>query len=917
MKLNTLSLLVALSLLPTLPAFADVPAASAQSAAPAAYASVEGISEYRLANGLRVLLAPDAAKPTVTVNLTYLVGSRMEGYGETGMAHLLEHMLFKGTPTSGNLLSELSRRGMSFNGTTYFDRTNYYETFPASDANLDWALAMEADRMVNSKIAKSDLDSEFSVVRNEMERGENNPASALLQQLAAVSFDWHNYGHDTIGARSDVENVRIENLQAFYRKYYQPDNAVLVIAGKFEPAAALAMAQRHFGKIPRPSRALTPTWTREPQREGEREVTVRRVGDVQLAALLYHTAPASHADSAAIDALALILGDTPNGRLYAELVKKQHAVAAGAAPFSLAEGGYIVFYAQLSKEQKLARLKPLFEAAVESFRAKPVTEQELKRAKTVLLNQIDQELRDPQRLAISLSESIAAGDWRLFFLHRDRIEALTAADVQRAAENYFTPDNRSYGQFIPAAQPKRAAIPAAPDVAKLVAGYRGKAALEAGEAFDSSPANIAARTERAQLANGAQLSLLPKKTRGNTVYGNWFFGFGDEASLRGQRTVASVSAALLMRGSQRYDRAAIADKLDALQADLGISLGGQGVAVRFKTTRDNLPALLDLIADILQHPAYPAAEFAEFRQQALASVEAARSSPEALADQALSQKLNLYPKDDYRYRPTLDERQERMRALTLAEVKRFHQRFYGANEGKLALVGDFDAAATKARLDKLFGRWNSQTPFRRIETKLPDAKPDAISLQTPDKANAVYVASQPLALRDTAPDYIALQLGNYILGGGAESRLFKRLRQQDGLSYGAGSDVSASSRDTVGWWNLEASFAPQNLDKLKQGIREEVARLLRDGVTEKELADAKQGLLQALKLTLAEDSALVGLQEEQLEQKRDMSDIERRKGIAERTTVADVNAALRKYLDPERLTQVYAGDFAAKTPAAR
>ena len=201
--------------------------------------SVEGITEYRLPNGLRVLLMPDASKPTVTVNMTYLVGSRHENYGETGMAHLLEHLLFKGTPGNPKIPEEFNKRGMRMNGTTSLDRTNYYELFQANDDNLKWALDMEADRMVNSFIAKKDLDTEMTVVRNEYERGENSPGSVLMKRMQSVAYDWHNYGNSTIGNRSDIENVKIENLQAFYRQYYQPDNAVLLVAGKFDTAKVL------------------------------------------------------------------------------------------------------------------------------------------------------------------------------------------------------------------------------------------------------------------------------------------------------------------------------------------------------------------------------------------------------------------------------------------------------------------------------------------------------------------------------------------------------------------------------------------------------------------------------------------------------------------------------------------------------
>src|SRR6476620_10422384 len=217
-------------------------------------ASVEGITEYQLPNGLRVLLFPDQTKQTITVNVTYMVGSRHENYGETGMAHLLEHMLFKGTPKHPNIPQELTSHGARPNGSTWFDRTNYFETSPPTDENLRWALDLEADRMVHSFIAKKDLDSEMTVVRNEFELGENDPASILEERVLSTAYLWHNYGHSTIGARADIENVPIERLQAFWRMYYQPDNAYLTVAGKFDPAKTLALIDETFSRIPKPTR---------------------------------------------------------------------------------------------------------------------------------------------------------------------------------------------------------------------------------------------------------------------------------------------------------------------------------------------------------------------------------------------------------------------------------------------------------------------------------------------------------------------------------------------------------------------------------------------------------------------------------------------------------------------------------------
>src|ERR1051325_586063 len=295
--------------------------------------SVEGITEYRLTNGLRVLLFPDPSKPTVTVNITYLVGSAHEGYGETGMAHLLEHLQFKGSKGHTNIPQELTEHGARTNASTWLDRTNYFETIQATDANLQWALGLEADRMINSFIAKKDLDSEMTVVRNEFERGENEPPSVLEERVLSTAYLWHNYGHSTIGARSDIENVPIDRLQAFYHRFYQPDNAVLLVAGKFDEPKTLASIQSLFGAIPKPDRPLQRIYTQEPTQDGERSVTLRRTGDTAEILAGYHIPAGSHPDSAPLDLLIHSLVDSPSGRLYPALVEAKKATQIGGSQY--------------------------------------------------------------------------------------------------------------------------------------------------------------------------------------------------------------------------------------------------------------------------------------------------------------------------------------------------------------------------------------------------------------------------------------------------------------------------------------------------------------------------------------------------------------------------------------------------------
>src|ERR1700676_144240 len=266
-------------------------------------ATVGGITEYDYPNGLRVLLFPDASSPKVTVNMTYLVGSRFEGYGETGMAHLLEHMNFSRSTHNRKIKKDVPVHGAQWNGTTDYDRTNYFETVTASDHNLQWALGLEAERMVNMRMEKALLDTEMTVVRNEFERGENSVQNILEERVVATAYLWHNYGKAVIGSRADLERVPIDRLAAFYRKYYQPDNAVLVIAGQFDVSKALAMVTDTVGRIPRPTRTLDATYTVEPAQDGERFVELRRVGSTPIVMAAWHAPAPAHPDSAALEVL--------------------------------------------------------------------------------------------------------------------------------------------------------------------------------------------------------------------------------------------------------------------------------------------------------------------------------------------------------------------------------------------------------------------------------------------------------------------------------------------------------------------------------------------------------------------------------------------------------------------------------------
>src|SRR5437867_974721 len=861
--------------------------------------SVEGITEYRLqSNGLRILLFPDLSKPTITVNVIYLVGSRHEDYGETGMAHLLEHLLFKGSKNHPNVPKELQDHGSRPNGTTWFDRTNYFETFQASDANLEWAVDLEADRMVNSFVAKKDLDSEMTVVRNEFERGENSPMDVLEERVMSTAFLWHNYGKATIGARSDIENVPIERLRAFYRHYYQPDNAVLLISGKIEESAALRLAQQHFGKIPRPSRALRGTYTVEPTQDGERSVTLRRAGDVQIVSALYHMPPGTHPEYAAVDVLVALLNHVPSGRLHKALVETGLASSVFGTERQQREAGFAYFGASVGQNASLEGARDALLRVLEGFAKTPVTEEEVDLARRRLVNDIELTLADSRELTSALSEYAGIGDWRVLFLHRDRLKKITAADVQAAATRYLKPANRTLGMFIPTPSPDRAEIPPVPDLAAALKDYRGSAQVAQGEDFNPTPASIEARVIRRTLPGGMKLALLPKKTRGGTVVAQLTLRWGDEQSKLNRAAACGVASGMMLRGTQKNSREQLRNQFDRLKANVGV--GGDGGSI--ETVRENLPEVLRLMAEVLRQPSFPNEEFEQLRRSSLTSIDTQRSDPSALAGLALARHLNPYPPEHWLYTTTLDERRARLQALSLAEVKRCYADFYGASDSELAVVGDFDPVEIARLAQELFGDWKSPRSYARIPLRIAEVAPVDDVINTPDKANAVLRAGVLLRLRDDNPDYPALLLGNYLLGGSSDSRLIRRIREKEGLSYSVGSFLSADSFFERGSFGVFAIYAPQNRARVEAALAEELRKALDEGFSAEEIEAGKKGLLQSRQLARSSDGTVAGRLVSYLVRGRTFAwEEEQERRIAALTPQA-VAEALRRHSDPAKLS---------------
>ncbi|MGE0800421.1 MAG: M16 family metallopeptidase [Lautropia sp.] len=895
-----------------------VPLAPAM-AAPTPVTEVEGITEYRLDNGLTVLLGADASKPTMTINLVYRVGSRHEGAGEAGMAHLLEHMLFRGTEQMPDPKQQLARRGMRYNGTTSYDRTNYFAQFSANDADRDWMLAWLADGMVNIRVTEAALDAERPVVLNEMQSSENRPGSVLFQQLMGAAYAFHPYGRAVIGSVSDLESVRPAQLQSFYHRYYRPDNAVLIVTGAFEPAATLAAVERAFGPIARPSLPVPAPYTLDRAQQGEREIKLRRAGGVPLLSVGYHMMAGAAREAVAMRALTEMLTRQPDGLLYEALVKTGLAVGVYGYPLALHDPGMVQFGATLAAgggsgsgnaDDNAARRDALWRAMQQLLEGDAaLTEASLARTRTDYANSRKQVMESPEALAMALTESVALGDWRLFFAQSDWMETLTLAEVREVARRWLVRDNRTVAWYLPTTEPKRAPEPARVDPAKLLEGhvFRQQQAFVAD--FEMNAPSIDARTVTGQLPGGLKYALLPRRTKGDRVTVVLRLQWGDLGNLAERWKDADMLDRMIQSGTTSLPLQAYEDRLRELDARLDIDAGATSARVSLQAPKDRLDAALALAIESLRAPVFPADLYEERKRRWIASIESSRDQPDALVADALRRAAFQYPANDPRhYRPPAEMIAD-LRAHTLERMTAFWRDFAGASNAQFTAVGEFDPAVLKDRLAALLDDWKSPQRYQRIERPYHGLPNERRLIAVTDKPNAVYTATRALRIAEKSPDHTALWLAVRAFGADSGSRIARRLRERDGLTYGAYAALSADRTVENGAVSIRAIHAPANLAKIEAALREELTAVLADGFREEELADVKRAWLQVRARALADESFVAGLLASNLFWGDTMQRWQTIDARIAATPLADVDAAFRKYVKADDALVIGAGDY--------
>jgi zinc protease len=880
------------------PVVATARSAPAQASAEARLeAQTGGISAYRLPNGFKIILAPYPSAATARVELLVKTGSKLEGYGETGMAHLLEHMLFKGAGARANVKSDLTALGASWNGTTTADRTNYFETIPAEPDKIDAALRIEADRFIRARFTQQDLKSEMTVVRNELERGDSSPDSLVMRALQRQSWFWHGYGRPTIGARSDIEDAPFAALQAFHKKHYRPDNAALIVTGKFDAAHVLKLASQLFAEAKNPPGPPIASWTREESRPITNRSEMTLPAGRTLVASGWKLPGALERQSYALDLASNAICSNDWGTLRKTLVLERK-MAINAFCGTDLQKDYALFTAFAGAE-KGADAEALSRSLVEHIEAAAragVTPAQLDRARQEELTGYERIENDHEGLAGQLSAAEVAGDWRLYFWRRDLVSSITADEANAALRKWIVPTNRSdvllrHAEGVTAPELPRSAGDAAP----LVAGKSWPPVAKLSDPIPTSAAELARATIKVDLGDPrAQGVLITRKTQGDlawVVVGN---DYGNEAALRGRTAACGIANGLVAYGGAGLTRDQLSAKLADLKAEWSISLGGVSV----EAPRDQVDAALDVLLAAWAAPTLPPAEFDRLKAAALSGIERALKEPSAVAANQAGLRFDNYP-TGYAIKPrSLEQQLAEAKAVSYDDVKACVNDFLGVSHVRLAQVGRFTPADVKATWAKLAKLPASKTPYARVlDFDAPTTvNTQPISVAMPEKPNATVMGLAVIPLRDDSPDFPALRLAIKALGGDADSRIWQRLREKEGLAYGAGAGLSGSTFEARSSVQLSATAATDKAEVALASLQDELQRALQGGFTEAEIERAKRNWLQERKNSLRSEDAYASSLASALYSGRDYAWLADYDARIAQVTAAQASAVLRKYL---------------------
>jgi zinc protease len=881
-----------------------------------------GVDEYKLDNGLKVLLKQDLNAPLISFQVWYRVGSRDEIGNETGMAHYLEHMMFKGTKEfrKGEIAQAIQLKGGVFNAFTSYDYTGYYENF--APENLELAIKIESDRMRNSRLDQEEIDLERSVIVSELEGGENYPSTILGKQLRATAFQKHSYHNPIIGWRSDLDNIKEANMRAFYNKYYAPNNAFIMLAGNFDKDLALDLIHRYFASYKK-AENIHHEVAIEPEQKELRKSYIYYEGQVALLGMAFHIPEFIHPDLPALNIIDEILFNGTSSRLTKKLVDTGLAIDVHGYAESNKDPALYKIVANLNPEANIEKIEAVINAELEDIKVN-VTKEEMELAKARVESSAIYQ-RDgvyDEALQIAYFEAIA-GDWENYYHWYESLKKVSVTDVKKVAQKYFVPRNKTVVYKLPK-DPGNSLVATAPKAKKFKTDDKEFYGSAVVEPLDSSKLErllkiTAPKYSKDKIKSIFNFALKPvhidkypslkvvlKEDHNIPLVYIKASTFAGSALDFEKPCLAYLTANMLERGSKHRDKFTIAKALDTYGADIEFEPGKETSAVEISSLKKNLPKVMAIFKEIITEPLFSKVELEKLKKELIETIKQQDEFPSSVARSEMYRLI--YPKGHIFYAHSSEEKIKSIQAISLADIKNFYQKYYGLDQMKIALVGDIDATEVKSLIESNFSPWQKKN--KAVISSSPSSK-----LQAPKtkhikkvhkKQSEVYMGHVGFITRKD-PDFYPLFIANYALGGSPlSSRLGSKVRDEHGLVYNVGSTFQAGL--VPGPFYITLGSNPNNVDKAIELTREAVQEFLRTGISETELKATKSFLTGSFAVrNLSSNEDVTDVASQMLLYDLDLDYPQNYAEIINSISLEKVNEAARKYIHPDKFNVVVVG----------
>ncbi len=812
-----------------------------------------GIASYKLANGFKIILIPYPSASTVRVELLIRSGSKLEGYGETGMAHLLEHMLFKGAGQRKNIKDDLTKLGARYNGTTSQDRTNYFETVDADPKKIDELLRLEADRFIRARFTAADLASEMTVVRNELENSEKEPSQLVLSALARNGFNWHGYSRSTIGARSDIEGASFAALQAFHKKHYRPDNAALIVSGNFDSTSVLALASKLFAVAKNPSTEKPSNWTLESPQALTNKTELVAAAGTTVAASAWKLPGMKERDAHALDLAAASICDSDWGSLRKEIVlDRKLAVSASCFTSNQTDYGRFIAFARADQQANAELLSQEVVKHIQEAAVRGVSQAQLERARLSELNSFQKALDSHEAVASLVSRSEAAGDWRLFLWERDVVSSVTLEEANDALKKWVVPLNRNDVVLKHVENSPPLVFPKPTEAEVRVKGQNWASFISSADSAPTSLLAISKSTLKFNLGKDrVQVALIQRKTQGDKVWLALENDYGNPAQLKNRKVSCDAASALMSYGGDGLSRDALSARMEGLQAIWQINLAG----VYLEVPRKNFTEAFNLLISSWANPLMPVAEFDRYKAARVAALEAAVTDPILISDNEVRLRFDNYPEGHWGKPKAFPESIEEIKNLAYDEVRKCVQDFVNVSQVRIGVVGNITAEVIQDAWLKTGLEVSVPSSYQRVPTPIAPVNVDVtpINVTLPGKTNAKVTGTTVVRINLKSEDFPALQLAVYALGGNSSSLIWQQLREIQGLAYSSGMQISPSSFDHRSTIQLFATASSSNAEKALFSLQSVLAKVLSEGFTSEQIEKAKSAWLQKRKATLGDE----------------------------------------------------------------